>query len=228
MSNRRSWLICIGLLLLGALLSILSFRFDGLVKAWVDAHQAASLRQLASFLSATGDWPQLILLASLALIVAWFRRQKKACKLVICMMVSSSIAGGLVNSVRVVAGRARPYNVQAVREWNGPWRDNRLLLFQNKYHSFPSGHAGAAFGFFGVLVLAKPRYGWCFLTVPFAIAWSRVYLSSHYFSDVTTGTVVGLLVSVFAWRHTRDWIDRRLSKLPAFQLAASGEGRSPS
>ncbi|MBV9392679.1 MAG: phosphatase PAP2 family protein [Verrucomicrobia bacterium] len=228
MSNRRYWLFCTGLLLLGAFLSIASFWSDGLIKAWADANQASSVRQFASVLSATGDWPQLMLLASLALIIALFRRQKKACKLVICMMVSSSIAGGVVNSIRIVAGRARPYNLQAVQEWNGPWRDKHLLLFQNKYHSFPSGHAGAAFGFFGVLVFAKPRYGWSCLPVPFAIAWSRVYLSSHYFSDVTTGMVVGLLVSMFAWKYTSCWVDRRLSMLPVFQLAAPGQDSSRS
>ncbi len=72
------------------------------------------------------------------------------------------------------------------------WDDNLI------HHSFPSGHATAAFSLFFILAfLAKNNYqkAFCFY-LSVLIAFSRVYLSQHFFEDVVAGSAIGI---VCAW-----------------------------
>jgi len=71
-----------------------------------------------------------------------------------------------------------------------------------KYNSFPSGHAADAFvsGVFLFYLLKHSKYsGYRFLPLIYAsaIALSRVFVSSHYPSDVAAGTVIGILGAWF-------------------------------
>ena len=63
-------------------------------------------------------------------------------------------------------------------------------------HSFPSGHATAAFALFlfGAYAFKKKWvqlvcYGFALIT-----AYSRVYLSQHFFEDIVVGSAIGILV----------------------------------
>ena len=177
---------------------------------WVKTHDIKPLKEFARLLSSYGDWPQLMVFGVIGLGLALLTRNRALTKLLICMMISSSLAGALVNTVRLTSGRTRPSNAEAVQEWNGLWHHGQFLLFNNKYHSFPSGHSGAASAFFGVPVFARRTYGrWTFL-IAIAIGWSRVYLNVHHLSDVLTGILVGTLIAYLVWTRTGPIIDRRL------------------
>jgi membrane-associated phospholipid phosphatase len=187
------------LLLFGILLCGSGFLLDAHVIAWVTEHGSRRASRVAGFLSNYGDWPELMVLGGVGLGISLWRKNLDLRRIVICMMVSATIAGALVNSVRIVSGRARPNNTQATQEWNGLWHDGTLLLFKNKYHSFPSGHTASAFGFFGVVAFARRSYGWLFLLMAAAIGWSRIQLNAHHLSDVLTGMVVGITVAYLTW-----------------------------
>ena len=68
-----------------------------------------------------------------------------------------------------------------------------------QYHSFPSGHTVTAFST-GLLIsyLAKNKY-WGILAVIVAmmVGYSRMYLSEHFFEDVTAGSVLGVFLTIF-------------------------------
>jgi undecaprenyl-diphosphatase len=224
-SSEVSALPFIGLLLAGILLCGLSFLCDQAVIQWVKGHDSKSLRELAGFLSRWGDWPELMLYGCLGLGLACLARSRVAGKLLLCMMIASTISGALVDSVRLLTGRARPNNTEATQEWNGLWRGGELLLFKNKYHSFPSGHTGAAFAFFGILPFANRRYGFWALLAAAAIAWSRIYLNVHHLSDVMVGVMVGLVVAFFVWERLESPVDRFLEKY--FAPRRPGKGASP-
>ena len=194
-------------LIAGILFSGLSFLGDQTVVEWVKAHDSISLKNLAGFLSKWGDWPELMFFSCVGFGLAGLARSRVACKILLCMMIASTISGALVNSVRLVSGRARPNNTEATQEWNGLWRGREFLLFKNKYHSFPSGHTGAAFAFFGVPLFANRKRGWWWLLAAAAISWSRIYLNVHYLSDVVTGAFVGLLTAFLVWKHLEDKVD---------------------
>jgi membrane-associated phospholipid phosphatase len=198
-SNAVSPIFFLVLLIAGILVCGLSFFLDEAVTGWVKLHDVRSLKEFARFLSAYGDWPQLMVFGAAGLGIALFTRNRALTKLLVCMMISSSIAGALVNTVRLTSGRARPNNTEAIQEWNGLWHGRQFLLFNNKYHAFPSGHSAAASAFFGVPLFARCAYGrWTFL-IAIAIAWSRVYLNVHYLSDVLVGLFLGTLTAYIVW-----------------------------
>jgi membrane-associated phospholipid phosphatase len=78
-------------------------------------------------------------------------------------------------------------------------------LVSTQSYSFPSGHADtAATVALGILFLLalRGRRHWYFdvfaLMYVLAIAWSRVYLRVHWFSDVLTGAAIGASVVITA------------------------------
>jgi undecaprenyl-diphosphatase len=80
-----------------------------------------------------------------------------------------------------------------------------MALVSTKSFSFPSGHADtAATVALGILVLIALRghrrwyYDVLAVMYIFAIAWSRVYLRAHWFSDVLTGAAIGASVVLTA------------------------------
>lgn len=85
------------------------------------------------------------------------------------------------------------------------------------YNSFPSGHSTTAFAIFMFLAyIFKKKY----LQVTFAImaclvAYSRVYLSQHFFVDVTCGGILGITsflisYSIFGSKQIK-WFDNTIT-----------------
>ena len=72
---------------------------------------------------------------------------------------------------------------------------------QNSSFSFPSGHATAAFSLFLflTLVVKNKKWGIVFGILACLTAYSRVYLSQHYFIDIAVGSVIGSLVTLLTF-----------------------------
>ena len=200
------------LLVIGIILCAFSFFWDDAVIAWVQAHDLKSASWIAGYISDCGDWPELMVLGCVGLGVTLWTKNRELCRIIICMMIAATIAGATVNSVRILSGRARPNNTEAIQEWNGLWHDGQFLLFKNKYHSFPSGHTGTAFAFFGVITFARRSYGWLFLVIAAVIGWSRIQITAHHLSDVLTGMVVGITVAYLTWWRIRPWLTQKFIK----------------
>lgn len=68
----------------------------------------------------------------------------------------------------------------------------------HSYNSFPSGHASTAFAVFFVLSVISKNHYLKFLLFVLAslIAFSRVYLSQHFLTDVLFGSLIGLFSAV--------------------------------
>ncbi|OCX54505.1 hypothetical protein BEL04_09720 [Mucilaginibacter sp. PPCGB 2223] len=89
-------------------------------------------------------------------------------------------------------------------------------------HSFPSGHSISAFSTAVILTYITPKKSWgiLFLGAAFLVAYSRVYLSEHFFEDVTVGSAVGVFVTIFwitwiegkAFLHSKKWNDGLLPR----------------
>jgi membrane-associated phospholipid phosphatase len=211
-SSEVSAVLLLSPLIVGITLCGLSFLCDQAVIQWVKGHDWTSLKSIAGFLSKWGDGPALMLFGCLAFGLALLVRSRAACKILLCMMIAGTISGAIVNSVRLLTGRARPTNTEATQEWNGLWRGRESLLFNSQYHSFPSGHTGTAFALFGVVLFANRRHGWWALLAAAAIAWSRIYSNAHHLSDVMVGALIGLAIASFVWDRIEPRVDRLLSK----------------
>ncbi len=181
-------------LLLATLAIVAAFHFDGAVRAWVIAHPNPTARQFMRNVSRFGDWPEHVLAGLLLVAIAWWRGSKRWMRIGLTMLVACALAGLVARGAKIATGRARP-SVKQELGWNGP----RL---SSKYNSFPSGHTAATVGFFGVLLFVRPRVGLCLLPIPLVIAFSRMYVAAHFFSDVVCAALLGIFC---AWLCTR-WL----------------------
>jgi membrane-associated phospholipid phosphatase len=87
--------------------------------------------------------------------------------------------------------------------------------FSDKFASFPSGHAAAAFSLAAVLIIAYPRARFVWLILAAACALARVRFHRHFLEDVLVGGVEGWIIGLWvcSWKWPRDvvaWLDRKL------------------
>lgn len=69
------------------------------------------------------------------------------------------------------------------------------------YNSFPSGHTTCAFSlYFSFALLVENRTcKFLFLLLGFFTAYSRIYLSQHFFEDVYAGSIIGVVTTFFVF-----------------------------
>ena len=75
-------------------------------------------------------------------------------------------------------------------------------------HSFPSGHTVTAFSM-GVIFTYwsnNRALGPLLLLIAVMVGYSRMYLSEHFFEDVTAGSVMGVLITLI-WIY---WLDNKV------------------
>jgi len=78
-----------------------------------------------------------------------------------------------------------------------------------EWNSFPSGHSTSAFALAVVLTYLLPykRRHWVIIPIAMLTAFSRVYLSQHFFQDVFAGAVLGVTLTfqLIWWLENSDW-----------------------
>jgi len=177
-----------------AVLLIVSFYLDAGSQEWMTRHQNAGLKIFMQLVSRYGDWPEHILLGLMLVGIAYWRGNKRWVRIFAAMILACALAGVSARAVKITAGRSRP-NVQTEAGWNGP----RLSA---RYNAFPSGHTAASTAFFAALAFASWRIGLGFLAIPLLIAFSRMYIAAHYFSDVVCAAMIGVVAAyvVVGWK----------------------------
>jgi len=112
------------------------------------------------------------------------------------------IGGGLsVNALKLLFCRARPLADAAGQFFAVfPCVGEGYTLM-----SFPSGHSVTSFALAYVLARTYPKASPLFYALATMVALSRVYLASHFLSDVVAGTAIGLLAG---------WMVCRLARFP--------------
>lgn len=136
-------------------------------------------------------WIASILLLTLA-ILAWKKRWHK------CAALFLTVPGGTMigQLLKHLIQRPRPFLSGPIGEWGG--------------YSFPSGHTLAAtllYGFLLVILLPKlPRKRWRAALLAtgaaliLSVAYSRMALGAHYFTDVSAAMLFGTAWVLISWR----------------------------
>lgn len=73
--------------------------------------------------------------------------------------------------------------------------DFTLLIHAPTSYSFPSGHSASSFTMAGMFLFNRCKVRYIILLLASLIAFSRLYLSVHYPSDVLVGALLGLIIA---------------------------------
>jgi membrane-associated phospholipid phosphatase len=78
-----------------------------------------------------------------------------------------------------------------------------------EWNSFPSGHSASAFTLAVILTYLLPHKNkhWVILPMALVTAFSRVYLSQHFFGDIVAGSIMGVLLTfqLIWWLENSNW-----------------------
>ena len=188
-------------------------------------------KPMATLSSWDAWWPVAVIGALCLLIFGGFRGRAA----LVCIALAIGLTDGLVvQVVKKSVERPRPNQVlDGVRIIDLAKAKPRLLALskpvKEKYsepsirpvrgRSFPSGHAANNFALATVLALFFRRWGWLYFVVAALVAYSRIYVGSHYPSDVVVGAVLAAGLSFLAvaiaealWRR---WGGRILPRVHA-------------
>ena len=147
-----------------------------------------------------------ITLLAMAIVIFLFKSKRLAIFIFIAFLISS----GLVQFLKhfIFEYHMRPMFIfQHVKEFH--------TIDHFDYHmsqSFPSGHATSAFVLFTFLArnFTKSWKGQllCFMAA-FFVAFTRVYLSQHYFEDIFVGSIIGFL----CMKYTQVFLQSKFQQL---------------
>lgn len=110
---------------------------------------------------------------------------------IIFLFFSLALAGIIAQILKHIFGRSRPNYIS-----NENFFDFNFLTLNSELHSFPSGHATTIFVIFLVLSLFVPKLRYFFLFFASLVAFSRVVVGAHFFTDI----VAGILVACISYR----------------------------
>ncbi|QKC80977.1 phosphatase PAP2 family protein [Mesorhizobium sp. NZP2077] len=137
----------------------------------------------------------------------WLSRADPAIRHVLIAAGTSFLLGlGINQLILLFVQRARPYEADVTH----------LIIDRTVDFSFPSDHATASFAIAAAFVVhGLSRRGFGFLAAALLIGLSRVYLGTHYVSDVLGGAMTGFLAAALvrlAYReNTR--LDRLITRI---------------
>jgi membrane-associated phospholipid phosphatase len=131
------------------------------------------------------------------LIVIWVMKGwRYAVLALICFLLSLGVT--MFTKHILFPGELRPVPYFELRE-----ETLRLIegVVQLQTESFPSGHTSASFSVFTVIavILPKKRWHWIFAFLALIVAYSRLYLSQHFITDVYAGMIIGVTVSSLSY-----------------------------
>jgi len=165
-------------------------RIDSAFLRWLARFRTGALTEIMQFLDGTPSrWPLRILRWGTILTLIAFKRWRHLLVFVASLMVVEYVA----YAMSVTVGRARPFGVVILTDWNGFSMPSRpiaalaVTLFGMAYALVPAG---------------RPRYlaKWASAGV-IAIVWiARTYLAVDHVGDLVVGVLIGVTVPIVAFR----------------------------
>jgi membrane-associated phospholipid phosphatase len=174
---------------------------------FVDIPVAVFCRQIDQNILQVFDWITELgistwyLVASLFLFVIFrfYRKNRINANRSLFIFAAVSLSGIAAIGVKLTVARYRPKiffekGLYGFNFFNGGY----------EYNSFPSGHAATIFSLAMAMSLFWPKYRAYFFVVAFAVALSRIVLTSHFVSDVIAGAFIGALTVLLLNKYIPD------------------------
>lgn len=164
------------ILILGILLFVISYNFDGQVNLFFKGARFIFLDAVLSIITYFGA------VVIVLLVIPSFILYKKNRKIVCLLWVTFVISLILAFVIKLIVLRQRP-----IGAFTYP-----LIDIIN--YSFPSMHSVVVFSLLPLLVKHMTKHKYLWITFCFLIAFSRIYLGLHFLSDVIFGALFGYFV----------------------------------
>ena len=177
----------------------ITFSLDEKVFNYMQSHQSATATDLINPFQYYGYFPVAaglsgtFYLAGLGFSQPWLRETAREA------MTSIFLAGTITSILKVALSRSRPTDA------NGPF-DFRFFELNDKYHSFPSGHATTAFALSSVLAsrIDNPIFSAGLYTLAALTATQRIYSTVHWLSDIAMGASIGTTVGIIVAKNSKE------------------------
>ena len=166
--------------IIGAVLIALSFLFDKVVIQLANIIQYPLLFKIFYTITLLGESYVLIWVV-LFISIILIANKHSIKKFIITLLVS--VASGFI--LKTLINRSRPFETLQTTS-----------TIATSTSSFPSGHAMVFFAMVPYLSQKFPKIKALFWILAILVAFSRIYLGVHYFSDVIAGAVFGYLIGM--------------------------------
>ena len=97
--------------------------------------------------------------------------------------------GIITQIIKHVVGRPRPNHTNFEDVFSF-----KYFTMESNFHSFPSGHSSTIFIICFILVSALPKLKYFFYFLASIVAFSRVIVSAHFFTDIIAGAILALIL----------------------------------
>jgi undecaprenyl-diphosphatase len=116
----------------------------------------------------------------------WAVKRDRGRHIVVAAGLSFIIGLAINQAILLFVQRVRPYELGLTN----------LIVARSNDPSFPSDHATATFAIAGAFILHQAKWrGTVFLAAALIVSFSRVFIGTHYASDVLGGAATGLLAA---------------------------------
>ena len=191
MNRLFKWSIAISVVML---LCILSFIFTDIEAAlWFHTVNIGWPNDLFNIVTDFGE-SQWYLVAGVLLFVVFRKRNQFRAQSGLFLSSSVAVSGLSADIIKYTAGRARP-----ILYFSDQLYGCNFFHYEYEWTSFPSGHSATAFSVAIVLTTLFPKWRLLFLFAGVLIAFSRIFLTQHYISDVIAGSFLGIASSVLLY-----------------------------
>lgn len=135
------------------------------------------------FITSLGDGAVIWLI--IGILMMRTKKYRSYGRILLLTLLVGSITGNLV--IKNLVERVRPCNANPLVE---------MIIERPTTYSFPSGHSLTSFAAAFILLKTDKRFGIGAMVLAALIAFSRVYLYVHYFSDILAGALIGMIVAL--------------------------------
>ncbi|MGG6896689.1 MULTISPECIES: phosphatase PAP2 family protein [Rhizobium] len=180
------------------------YKLDAAITGWINSLSGNSLLDHALITISNLGVPLLIL----AVAAQWWTgpERTKTRHILIAAGLTFLIGLGINQVILLFDQRIRPYDAGVTR----------LLIERSSDPSFPSDHATATFAIAAAFLIHNlPKRGLFFLVAAILVSLSRVYLGTHYISDVMGGALTAIFAAalVKALYKPATGVDRFLTSI---------------
>ncbi len=164
------------IIIIAAILLIITFFLDKQIIAFIQSIQTPLLTYLFSII--TNSILITVILVLIPLLFMWNEKKKEY---IVPLAITFIITAGLSVILKLIISRERPIDTEFFTD---------LLRY-----SFPSTHTAITACTLPILTKVYPRLNFFWITFFILIAFSRLYLLSHYMTDIIAGALLGYLVT---------------------------------